>query len=307
MKEKLKQNMPIILLLIFLFEVIFNFDNIYNWMYYSFTLCFYNLFPYIYPFMIVSTIILNYGINLSFLTKPISKLFKTSEICASVFLLSMISGCPSNAKYIKELYDENKIDEYEATKTLLFTQFTNPIFILSTLGITFLNDKRLGIIILISHYIGNIFIGIIFRNYHPSFNNKEINFYKNNKNFINIFTQSIMSTTNTLLIILGVISFCNILINILNNTFNLEGFLGSFLSSILEITQGTKNISLLDINKVLKSIIFTFLISFGGLSIHTQVFSIISNKKIRYKPYFTARLIHGIFSSLLTFLLLKLL
>ena len=38
--------------------------------------------------------------------------------------------------------------------------YYNPV----TISITFLNSKKLGIIVLISHYVSNIVIGIIFRN-----------------------------------------------------------------------------------------------------------------------------------------------
>ena len=60
------------------------------------------------------------------------------------------------------------------------------------------------------------------------------------------------------------------------------------------MTQGINSIIYLNINDYLKTILVTFFISFGGLSVHMQVLSIIEEVKLKYKPFFTARIIHSI-------------
>ena len=58
-----------------------------------------------------------------------------------------------------------------------------------------------------------------------------------------------------------------------------------------------------NISEFLKVIIMTFIISFGGFSIHMQVMSILEKKEIRYLPYLKARLLHAIFSSVIAIIL----
>ena len=176
------------------------------------------------------------------------------------------------------------LNEYDATKLLLFTHFVNPLFIINTIGVSFLNNKILGIIILVSHYLGNIIVGFIFRNYHILNTYSKINISnaikslkKKRNGFINVLTNSIISSINTLLIILGVITSCLIITTIIN--------INPLLNGILEITQGLKYISTSNLELLKKVIIITFLISFGGFSIHAQVFSILNNKKIKYISY----------------------
>ena len=151
--------------------VLFNSIEIMESIRLSFSICINNLFPSLIPFMILSNI------------------------------MSLISGTPSNAKYLKDLYDNKLIDENDVRKCLNFCHFTNPIFILGTIGFTFLNDKKLGLIILVSHYLGSIIIGL-FQNKSLSneieYNN---NLKDNNKSFINILSDSIYSTINTLLLV----------------------------------------------------------------------------------------------------------
>ena len=156
---------------------------------------------------------------------------------------------------------------------------TNPIFIIGTIGYTFLKSKKLGLIILISHIISSILIGILNKN---NRNNKVNNFRikKNKNNFICILKDSINNTIDTLFLILGIITTCIIITTIINNIFNMNNNY-KFLFGLIEITQGLKYLSLSNLNINIKTIISSFLISFGGLCIHAQTFSILNNKKIR--------------------------
>ena len=144
----------LLVLIIVLFEMLFNSPLIVNSVNFSLKLCINNLFPTLFPFMVLSNILMEYGfIDLSseLLKKIMNKLFKVHENTTSILILSIISGSPSNAKYIEDLLNKNIIDIKQANKILLFSHFVNPIFIINTIGITFLNSKKIGIIILISH------------------------------------------------------------------------------------------------------------------------------------------------------------
>lgn len=296
----------LLVLTITLFEMLCNSSLIINSVTFSFSLCINNLFPSLFPFMILSNILMEYGFVdiASELLKPImNKFFKSHEYGSFVLILSIISGTPSNSKYINELLNKNMINEYDATKLLLFTHFVNPLFVINTIGVSFLHNKLLGIIILISHYLGNFIVGIIFRNYHKINNSTKINISKaittldKKNNFISILTNSIISSINTLLIILGVITTCLIITSLIDINPILNGF--------LEITQGLKYISTTNLEILKKVLLTTFLISFGGFSIHAQSFSILSNKKIKYIPYLLARITHGITSSIIVYILFR--
>jgi hypothetical protein len=109
----------------------------------------------------------------------------------------------------------------EAEKLLMFTHFSNPLFILGTVGILFLDNYKMGLLILFSHYISNIIIGISIRNYHPDIKDNTFSLRKaiinmNEKsiksdNFGKVLTKALMDSINTLLLILGVVTFFLIL------------------------------------------------------------------------------------------------
>ncbi len=287
---------------------------------FSFNIWINNVFPSLFPFFVLSEILINYGLIelIGELFKPLfEKLFKINGNAAFVFIMSLISGFPSNAKYTKELYLQNKLTSQEATKILMFSHFSNPLFILGTISLTFLNDKKLGLTVLISHYLSNIFIGLIFRNYNTSkITNDKFSFKKaimqmhykrinNNKRFGAIITNSLFNSINTLLLILGVITTFLIITTIIDNNFHLSLLNKALISGFLEMTQGLKHISLLNTNNIFKTILITAIISFGGLSVHTQILSIISDTDIKYKPFLLARFLHVIISIIICFFILS--
>ena len=301
------------------FEILSESETIMNAVIYSFDIWTNNLFPSLFPFFVLSEILINYGFVelISELFKPIfQKLFKMNGNAAFVFIMSMLSGFPSNAKYTRQLYLEGKLTDKEATKILMFSHFSNPLFILGAISITFLNDRKLGIIVLISHYITNIIIGLLFRNYNPSkiekqkfsiknsilmMHNKRVN---NNKTIGSIISNSLTNAINTLLLILGVVTTFLIITTIIDNNFHPDLLTKTFISGFLEMTQGLKHVSLLSIPNSYKTVLITMILSFGGLSVHTQILSIISDTKIKYKPFLLARLIHVVISSIICTLLL---
>lgn len=255
-----------------------------------------NIFPNMFPFLIISSLLINYGfVNVCFnIFNPITqKLFKSSGSASFVFFTSILSGTPSNAKYTKDLYLNNIIDEKEATKILTYTHFINPLFIIGMTSL-FVNIKT-SYYILIIQYLTNIIIGILFRNMNVSNSNK---MKKINKiSFGECLSKAISSSINTLLLIFGTITVFLILSELLP-------FKNPIINSILEVTQGIKTIGLLNLSEKTKAILFTMLLSFGGISIHMQILSIISDTKIKYMPYLIARLLHSAISGTLMYLIL---
>ena len=253
MKKVFSSIIIMIILLFLVFEVLTESNTILESVDFSINIFINNIFPSLFPFFVLSEILINYGFVelIGELFKPVmNKLFRINSNCAFIFIMSIISGFPSSAKYTRELYLKGLINEYEATKVLMFSHFSNPLFILGTVSILFLNNKEVGILLLICHYITNIIIGIIFRNFYPSISeknsisikkailnmhNKRIN---NDKNFGQIITNSLLNSINTLLIILGIITMFLVITTIIDNNINLNNYNQSILNGFVEMTQG---------------------------------------------------------------------
>ena len=118
-----------------------------------------------------------------------------------------------------------------------------------------------------------------------------------------ILANSLLHSIDTLLLILGVVTVFLVITTIIDNNINLNNYNQSILNGLFEMTQGLKYVSLLDIPLKLKSILSTMIISFGGFSVHMQIMSILSDTKIKYLPFFTARLLHAFLASSMVMLL----
>ena len=300
------------------YEILTESESILNSVDFSLNIFKNNIFPSLFPFFVLSNILIKCGMPefMGNLFKGImNKFFKIKGVCAFIFFMSIISGNPANAKYTRELYKDGKIDKYEATKILCFTCFSNPLFILGTVSILFLNNKEVGGLILFCHYVGNLFIGFGVRSYHPSKKEYEKTCFKkavdamhekrisNTGSFGEVITNSLISSINTLLLILGVITTCLVLTTIIDNNLNLDSVIGSVINGFIEMTQGLKYISLEAVPLKLKCILTVMILSFGGLSVHMQIMSILSDTDIKYLPFLCARICHAVISSILTYIL----
>ena len=76
-------------------------------------------------------------------------------------------------------------------------------------------------------------------------------------------------------------------------------------AGILEFTQGVTKVSQTTAPLQTKLVLTAFIISFTGLSVHTQSFMFAKNLNIPYLKYFIMRLLHGCTSALIVLLTWK--
>ena len=318
MKKKITSIIIMILLIFIIIEVLNESSLILKSVTFSFSIWINNVFPSLFPFFMLSEILQYFGFVelISELFKNImGKLFKMRGECAFILIMSMLTGFPGSAKYTRNLYDKGFISKDEATKILTFTHFSNPLFILGTVSILFLNNKEVGFLILFCHYLGNLIIGLLFRNsfitnetksktsLKNAIDNMHIKRISNKISFGEMISNSITSSIDTLLMVLGTLTFFLVITTIIDNNLNINSYYQSILNGFFEMTQGLKYVSIEPIPLKLKATISVMIISFGGLSVHMQIYGILSKTKISYLPFFTSRVMHAFISSFILYLI----
>ena len=239
----------------------------------------FKLFPSLFPFLVLGNILINY--NFGYYLCRIFK-FKSNEIV--VFFLSLISGFPSSAKYTREMYLKKLLKKENADNVLCYSFFANPLFLMTVLKPSF--SLKIIILIILSHYLANVFIAFGFKKSH-----EKIIKLETNQNLGTIISLSIKEGINTLLLILGTITFYNIIITLLKDIIKNKSFM-FFLSGLLEFSQGLNNLNGLDVSLYLKALMALIFISFGSLSILTQIKSIISDTNLNFAKFVKFRLVH---------------
>lgn len=255
------------------------------------------VFPSLFPMFLLSELLTAYHFPeylANTIGKGFSKIFHTTPYGIFAFFMSLISGTPSSAFILKNLLMQNKITQEEASFLLSFTFFSNPLFLLNMLTLLFPNNPRTILKIILFHYTSNIIIGFLLRPKNKTTFQK-IKIIEHPKDIGTNLSKAIKKSLDTLLLILGTICFYYMLANLIPIE---NEFIKTLLKGFLELTQGLNALRNPIISINIKEILAIAFISFGGISIHTQIKSIISDTPIAYKPFLKGRILHVVFSIL---------
>lgn len=250
-----------------------------------------SVFPSLFPTMVIGIMLVKnnvYEIIPKFIKNIFKKVFNYNDYMTSIFIISLITGTPSNALYINEYLDKGLITNNEAESLLLSTHFINPLFVIGMVGNVIFKSTKIGFSILLTLWISNLIKAYITRpRVYKNINRKNISC---NESIINSFFSSIKQAIYALLTIMGIIILFNMLTILIKEILHLNNTFSVIINGILEMTGGVTKVSELNINTLLKIIMTYIMLNFGGLSIHMQAFSMLENKKIRYLKYLIFRL-----------------
>lgn len=273
-----------------------------------------SVMPSLFPFILFTNILI-----LCDISKVINKIFKKNGNIIYAGIIGFLCGYPMGAKAAYTLYSQNKISKKTANFLMSFANNCNPIFIISTIGLCVLNNMYIGILLLISHYLAALIIciinfahnDIIHENTENSNNFKENNDKILHKSMFENIDLSIKSTFVTLGNILGFIIIFNLAFSILETMLirlNVSKNIIYTLSGLFEVTNGTKLFYLnTNFNFNLSMAIISFMLSFSGFSIIFQIYSCIYKIPIKLWHLIKYKLIQGILSGVITYILLNIL
>ena len=227
--------------------------------------------PSLFPFFVITNL-LSHTKVVSFTGKLLDKfmrpLFNVPGIGGFVFVMGLISGYPVGAKVVSDFRQEGLVTKDEGERMLAFTNNSGPLFIISSVGISLFGDTTTGLLLLCTHVLACITVGIILGKFSKksdeefrakiifsqrnsthfienSLHNKTTN--RNNsvsnfsasksqnvtfKNLGEVLGSSINNSISTILMIGGFVVIFSVIISILNQTHALD-FLSKFFNPIL--------------------------------------------------------------------------
>ena len=280
-----------------------------------------NLLPAMLPFIFFTKLLTSTGYvaNFSKVFSPITKkLYNSPAVSSYVFLMSVLCGYPMGAKITADLYSEGLISREDAHRICSFTSNSGPMFIIGTVGGGMLLSTTAGYVILLSHILSALINGLIYRKYSPKKLNYEMEkitvLTPNNpdKKLSSCMENSIMSV----LLIGGYVAIFFVITEMLNSLqifapiTSLLSKIGidknlsqGVINGIFEITNGCKTISTASVGLKLKTILCSFVVSFGGLAVAFQGLSFLNKFKISKSFFFLQKFTQALISILLTIVL----
>lgn len=269
----------------------------------------YNVLPSVLPFMFFTKVLSSLDF-LPKLTRPLSgftqNLFKTPPISIYTFIMAILSGYPVGSKMVADLYLQGKITKEEAYKMTSFCSTSGPMFIIGAVGVGMFKSSTIGYILFLSHLIGAILNGILYRNYKLKKEETNIDFSNNLNSTKQSFNLSeiVLNSTLSILSVGCIITIFFIVIECLSPIFSLfPTEISYFLEGMIEITKGSIDLSSLT-NKFLAICLCSFTISFGGISTILQSITMLTNLKMPVKIFALQKFTHACFSLIITIILL---
>ena len=256
------------------------------------TLCARVLIPSLFPFGVCMLYIVKSGIieKLNIL-HHVTKLLRLTPFTFAIMLMSMLGGYPIGAHLINQAVLQGNLDQKNARRLLNFCINAGPGFIVSAVGVGLLKNQKIGYILLVAHISASLLICITSKGI-ESHHKKSVLNITPAENFVISASESAnaMISICTFVILFGVI------------TSYIEHYSQQlkFLKPLIFVCEITNAIT-----KTNNIYLISFLFGFSGICIWCQIFSVGKNIKIEFLPFILHRTLHGILSSVITYILVK--
>lgn len=265
-------------------------------------LCASTVIPSLFPFMVISELIVSSGIGLrmaSFLAAPMRRFFGVSEAGACAYLLGTLCGFPIGAKSAVGMYDRGEISKEELVRLMTFCNNPGSAFIISAVGVSLFGSQITGIAlyacVIISSLVVGIGIRIIFGPVKDSVATSSV-VKKCDEVGIGSFTSAIHSSATSMLTVCAYVVFFSALVGCIGNLLSLLELPRNIMAVIFaffELSSGVGTCAEY-FDGSIAVIACAAAAGWSGLSVHFQIMSICSGRGISFKPYFFAKLAQGV-------------
>ncbi|WP_139492870.1 sporulation integral membrane protein YlbJ [Brevibacillus dissolubilis] len=303
------------------------------------------VFPALLPFIVVSEVLMGVGVVhfVGVLLEPLMRpFFNVPGTGGFVLTMGFSSGYPVAAKLTTRLREQGNITRAEGERLVSFATTGDPLFVIGAVAVGFFHSEQVGFVLAVTHYLSALLIGVCYRFHDPGAATSQSTeasrhplMYRalqamhrarlrDNRPFGQLMGDAVQSALQMLLVVGGFIIVFSVIINLLSVT-NLTPFFSTLLGIVLgplgfppefakatiaglfEVTLGAKEASAVggEIPMIWKAAMAAALVSWGGLSVHAQVASILSKTDIRVTPYLVARGVHAFAAAILTLILWK--
>ncbi|SEG39285.1 sporulation integral membrane protein YlbJ [Paenibacillus sp. UNC499MF] len=271
--------------------------------------------------------------------------FRIPGIGGFVMAMGFASGYPVGAKLTSQLWKDRLVNREEGERLVAFTTSSDPIFLIGAVCVGFFHDASLAAVLAAAHYGGALLVGFLMRFHGrgaPStpasraavgrrssvwtraFKAMHKARLEDGRPFGTLLAQGVRNSLNLIFLLGSLVVFFSVVLEMLTLSGviqMLSGLLRMFLSVLhlppalsdaliggtFEVTLGAKAAGGMDDSTLLvfKTAAAAFILSWGGLSVHAQIVSVLSETNMRYAPFLTARILHSLLATLLVFVLWK--
>ena len=263
-------------------------------------LCAHAVVPSLFPFMVISELLVASGAGewiLAPLARPLGKLLGLPPAGASSVILGLLCGFPIGARCAILSYKNGKTDKTECERAVACSSIPSAAFLVSTVGATLWKDTKFGLLLYSVAVLSALLSGILLYALQKA-RKKQLPITKKSappkiRFDAKMFPDAIRNATKNTLLICAYVTFFATLSGTVDMVF--EGLaanktIHAMLSSLLEISGGTSAAAKLP-NERFAKILTGAAVGWSGLSVHCQMLSLCDEQDISLRPYLAAKLI----------------
>ena len=264
------------------------------------SLCAGSVIPALFPFLVVSSLLLSLGLGellspmLAGLMEP---LFRVDGVGSSALLLGLVGGYPIGAKTAADLYRGGRLSRPEAERLLAFCNNSNPVFLISVLGVGVFGSVRAGVWLWLIHLLSALLTGLLFRNHGgPARRQAGGTAAFQAVSLSAAFVAAVRESLSGMLSVCAFVTFFYVLARPLAS---LGGWLGPVLVGLTE---------LFSLTPLLRPDRFGFILAsamagWGGLSVLCQTAAVLEGSGLRLQSCVAGKAVQGLLAGLLAALL----
>ena len=275
-------------------------------------LCATTLIPSLFPFMVISELIVSSG-AVSLLGKalraPMRLLFGVSGEGGCAVLLGALCGFPIGAKAAVAVYDSGRMSKKELERVLTFSNNPSAAFMISAVGASLFGDRTLGFTLygatLVSAATVRIGMNIASskkvspKEALPQITEPPREVKLRAADFTKAVTSSALGVLNVCAFVIFFTAFLGTLSSALSAS-ALPPPLCAIIFGFFELTGGIAEAATLPHRT--GAVVAAFISGWSGLSVHFQIMSICADRDVSFKPYFAAKLMQGALAAAIIFL-----
>jgi sporulation integral membrane protein YlbJ len=304
------------------------------------------IFPALLPFLMLTELLAGFGVlhAAGVLLDPLlRRLFGIPGAGGYAVAVGLVGGFTAGPDAITKLYGRGLVCRDDAERLIALTHISNPVTMVTIIGVGMLNSPQAGVMIAIIHYSAGLAVGLLLpivskrkraEQVNPSTGirqqhelpkqNRKSNRSKSlirqavvamqearridGRTFGKLLGDAVLSSNQSLLLLGGFVMLFSVfeqwIRQLLLAPIEATGLVASSISMLLETHIGSIRIAKLeDLSMLWKIALIGATLGWSGLAQHAQVLGLARGAGLRFKPFLVARGLHAAIAFLLTFAL----
>ena len=264
------------------------------------------VFPALFPFMVVSTILIESSAvqKLTRFLAPLShKLFSMPPSFIFVLLASFLAGYPCGAKLTADLAANGTISKEDASAMISATSTSGPMFMTGTVAAGMLGNVSFAPYLIVPHYAAAVAVALI--SCRSRIQPEQAFSHPVMRRALSPaarFSSALSGSVSAMLTVCGTMALFSAAANCIAAWLFVPPPVFATVTGIAELTTGCSAASALPLPSALPMI--SLLLGFGGMAVHLQTLAIASRADIKCRRFALNKTLHGALSCLFTVALL---